>query len=76
MSFYCALILYIQETLKKHYNLYSGFTHYRNYRAERAWFVQVLFSKFHTELDFLGHSARMTVSADLAQLVEQRTRNA
>ena len=29
MSFYCALILYIQETLKKHYNLYSGFTHYR-----------------------------------------------
>ena len=45
-------------------------------RKERAWFVQVLFSKFHTELDFLGHSARMTVSADLAQLVEQRTRNA
>ena len=34
------------------------------------------FSKYHTELDFLGHSARMTVSADLAQLVEQRTRNA
>ena len=33
MSFYCALILYIQETLKKHYNLYSGFTHYRDYRA-------------------------------------------
>ena len=34
------------------------------------------FCKFHTELDFLGHSVRMTVSADLAQLVEQRTRNA
>lgn len=45
-------------------------------RKERAWFVQVLFCKFHTELDFLGYSVRMTVSADLAQLVEQRTRNA
>ena len=32
--------------------------------------------KCYTELDFLGHSVRMTVSADLAQLVEQRTRNA
>lgn len=34
------------------------------------------FCKCYTELDFLGHSVRMTVSADLAQLVEQRTRNA
>ena len=34
------------------------------------------FCKCYTELDFLGYSVRMTVSADLAQLVEQRTRNA
>ena len=34
------------------------------------------FFKYYIELDFLGHSVRMTVSADLAQLVEQRTRNA
>ena len=34
------------------------------------------FCKYYIELDFLGHSVRMTVSADLAQLVEQRIRNA
>ncbi len=45
-------------------------------KKKRAWLVQVLFLKYYIELDFLGHSVRMTVSADLAQLVEQRIRNA
>ena len=28
-------------TLKKLYNLYSGFTHYRNYRAKKRQFTKV-----------------------------------
>lgn len=49
-------------------------------RNERTWLVRVLFHVYvmgyYMVLDILGESAKMTVLADLAQLVEQRTRNA